>query len=168
VLCLGKGGGGGGWGWLRLSFALLQIATCIFYVCTYICIYIQNPIFTILRGCIGGQYIFMREFMVYFCYIVSVVGGEGGLFIDGHDSLAQYICMYIYVHTCMYTHKYMHMYVYIHVCTNMYVYIHVCTYMYVYVHVCTCVFVRECVYIYIHTYIFTFVFVPDFARWRRT
>jgi len=71
----GQRGGGGGWGWLRLSFALLQIATCIFYVCTYICIYIQNPIFTILFGCIGGQYIFMRENFHGVFLLYCVCGG---------------------------------------------------------------------------------------------
>ena len=65
----------GGWGWLRLLFALLQIATRIFYAHTYICIYIQNPMFTILRGCIGGQYIFMRENFQCVFFFWCVCGG---------------------------------------------------------------------------------------------
>ena len=61
------------------------------------------------------------------------------------------MCIYIYIHVCVYVC----VYIYIHIHTYTCVYMYVCIYIYIYMYMYVCMYV--CMYIYIYIYIYIHV-----------
>ena len=97
-----------------------------------------------------------------------------------------YICIYVYMYTCIYVlyvymyiciiHMYICMYVYMYICiyvcmekcknVNMhiciYVYMYICIYVYMYVCMYVCIYI--CVYIYmVFVYICIYIYIPTYT-----